>query len=188
MSAEERGNAHSENAAPSSASARTVSAEAASQSPLGPRGGSTSQPFLTETSPLPIRSSTARLHSVSARSSPYTVSHSPRTHLGGDAANIPRTAQYHAVGTPARHPLGLQSEAVGSDLAVNGLASEVVDRRSPISMATALPRLLPLPTRRQESGSESGNVAATTHHARSGSLTPLGIDNDDDNDEGEFEM
>ncbi|KAJ1667395.1 hypothetical protein IW140_000892 [Coemansia sp. RSA 1813] len=71
---------------------------------------------LTGTSPLPVRSSTGRPHSVSSRSSPYSRPHSPARHtVGGEVVNIPRTAQYHAVGMPARHPLGVQSESMQSD-------------------------------------------------------------------------
>ncbi|KAJ2503770.1 hypothetical protein IWW47_002850, partial [Coemansia sp. RSA 2052] len=182
------GGARNEDVVASSANTELVTTEAAGQPQLGSRGSSTPQPFLTETSPLPIRSSTARYHSVSARSAPYTVSHSPRTHLGGgDAANIPRTAQYHAVGTPARHPLGVQSEAMSADVAVG----DVLGRRSsPMSMATTPPRPLPLPAQHRESGSaysagraEAGVVDAATNHAQSGCLTPLGLDDDDDDEE-----
>ncbi|KAJ1828413.1 hypothetical protein LPJ73_008568, partial [Coemansia sp. RSA 2703] len=71
----------------------------------------------TESSHLPVRSSVNRAHSVSSRTSPYPLSHNTSRHaLPGEAANIPRTAQYHAVGMPARHPLGVQTDPMHSDV------------------------------------------------------------------------
>ncbi|KAJ2877740.1 hypothetical protein FB639_003636, partial [Coemansia asiatica] len=76
--------------------------------------------FATETSQLPARNSAGRVHSVSSRASPYSISHqhhnSGRHMTTGEAANIPRAAQYHAVGMPARHPLGIQTESMQSDV------------------------------------------------------------------------
>ncbi|KAJ2586347.1 RING finger and WD repeat domain-containing protein 2, partial [Coemansia sp. RSA 1722] len=75
--------------------------------------------FASETSNLPVRNSTGRVHTVSARASPYSITHhhsNGRHMMTGEAANIPRAAQYHAVGMPARHPLGIQTESMQSDV------------------------------------------------------------------------
>ncbi|KAJ2096963.1 hypothetical protein GGI09_004089 [Coemansia sp. S100] len=195
MSAEEvgtGGSARSEDTVALPTGSLPDSTETVSQLPLGSRSSSSQQSILTETSPLPIRTSTARFHSVSARSSPYTVGHLPRTHLGSDAANIPRTAQYHAVGTPARHPLGLQSEAAHSDLATDSLAGEMLGLGSPTSTTTTLSRPLPLSAQSgpgdvystgRSDASSTAATAATTERSQSGCLTPLGLDDDDEDDE-----
>ncbi|KAJ2014605.1 hypothetical protein GGI14_004754, partial [Coemansia sp. S680] len=195
MSAEEvgtGGSARSEDTVALPTSSLPDSTETASQLPLGSRSSSSQQSILTETSPLPIRTSTARFHSVSARSSPYTVGHLPRTHLGSDAANIPRTAQYHAVGTPARHPLGLQSEAAHSDLAADSLGGEILGLRSPTSTTTTLSRPLPFSAQSgpgdvystgRSDASSTAATAATTERSQSGCLTPLGLDDDDEDEE-----
>ncbi|KAJ2025282.1 hypothetical protein GGI06_000648 [Coemansia sp. S85] len=166
--------------------------ETAQLPPGNSRGGSPSQPILTETSPLPIRTSTARFHSVSARASPYTTSHQARSPLSSDAANIPRAAQYHAVGMPARHPLGLQSGAAPSDLDMS-LSGELAAQGQATATTTALSRPLPPFTENGPDGSYSANrseassvaaTVATTEHSQSCCLTPLALGDDDNEDSG----
>ncbi|KAJ2166433.1 hypothetical protein GGF45_005809, partial [Coemansia sp. RSA 551] len=79
--------------------------------------------FLTGSSQLPIRSSGSRARLASARAAPYSLIQSPRYLSAGDMANIPRTAQFHAVGMPARHPLGVQLESMQSDASTDSADS-----------------------------------------------------------------
>ncbi|KAJ2492406.1 hypothetical protein IWW37_001453 [Coemansia sp. RSA 2050] len=186
------GGARGEDATSSPTGTLSASTETAQQPPGSPRSSSSSQSILTETSPLPIRTSTARFHSVSARSSPYTTSHLLRSPLGGDAANIPRAAQYHAVGMPARHPLGLQSGTAHSSLDVDSLPDELAAQGLPTATATALSRPLPpfaqdgpggLHSANRGEASSAAATVATTEHSQSCCLTPLALD-DDDEDNG----
>ncbi|KAJ1999549.1 hypothetical protein GGI04_001723 [Coemansia thaxteri] len=73
---------------------------------------------------------------------------------------------------PARHPLGVQSEA--EDLSAVVMERQTSPMAAAVAAAAALPRALPLPTR---SGPSS----------QSDYLTPLGIDDDDD-DEDEYSI
>ncbi|KAJ1899459.1 hypothetical protein LPJ66_002099, partial [Kickxella alabastrina] len=128
-----------------------------------------------ETSQLPVRSSNTRAHSTLSRSSPYTVTHSNVRHMtAGDVANIPRTAQYHAVGMPARHPLGVQSESMHSDVSsTESVDSNVVDYSEPVVTAA------PLGTRADVNVGDSGTTEMVDEDEDVGEgqalLTPLGL-------------
>ncbi|KAJ1901995.1 hypothetical protein LPJ81_003668 [Coemansia sp. IMI 209127] len=139
---------------------------------------------LTGTSPLPVRSSTGRPHSMSGRSSssPYARPHSPARHAsGGEIVNIPRTAQYHAVGMPARHPLGVQSESMQSDdTSTESVESGSTDGHSEIARSE-------LPTTVAMQRTHAPPLASHTARAldedpldrESGFLSPLGGIGDD---------
>lgn len=148
-----------------------MSAEAQQQSEDGsePPPQHSLSTYLTETSQLPIRSSNTRHHSTSARSTPYTLSsatsshhyHSVGTSVVGDVANIPKTAQYRAVGMPARHPLGLlqqntdamQSDGSSADES-NQDSSSSSEHGSP---STRLPTTLPRESELMQPDASSNN-------------------------------
>ncbi|KAJ1726097.1 hypothetical protein LPJ61_005423, partial [Coemansia biformis] len=81
--------------------------------------------FLTGSSQLPIRTSAGRPRLTSARAAPYTLTSPTTTRYlsAGDITNIPRAAQFRAVGMPARHPLGVQSEPMHSDASTDSADS-----------------------------------------------------------------
>ncbi|KAJ2350605.1 hypothetical protein GGF43_004280, partial [Coemansia sp. RSA 2618] len=94
--------------------------------------------FLTGSSQLPIRTSSGgRSRLASARAAPYTLAQSPRYLPAGDIANIPRTAQFHAVGMPARHPLGVQLESMQSDASTDS-ADSTSDHGATAAAAAAI--------------------------------------------------
>ncbi|KAJ1732097.1 hypothetical protein LPJ72_003602 [Coemansia sp. Benny D160-2] len=149
--------------------------------------------ILTGTSPLPIRSSgsgsssTGRAHSVSARASPYarpSSSSSGRHHsAGGEIVNIPRTAQYHAVGMPARHPLGVQTESMQfDDASTDSVESGSADGRSEVASnesPSPSPSLRPPPTvvaAQRSRGPPLGDDEEDLLDQTSRFLLPLGID------------
>ncbi|KAJ2549444.1 hypothetical protein EV175_004447 [Coemansia sp. RSA 1933] len=142
---------------------------------------------LTGTSPLPVRSTTGRPHSVSARSSPYQRGHGAaaagRHTAGGEVVNIPRTAQYHAVGMPARHPLGVQSESMQSDDTSTESVDSGSDGQSDMG-STGSPTTVAM---RQSHGAARALVEDALDR-ESRFLSPLGALDDDSNAEpGETE-
>ncbi|KAJ2386997.1 RING finger and WD repeat domain-containing protein 2, partial [Coemansia sp. RSA 2603] len=125
----------------------------------------------TEASHLPVRSSVNRAHSVSSRTSPYPLSHNTSRHaLPGEAANIPRTAQYHAVGMPARHPLGVQTDPMHSDVSsADSADGNGIDMEPEVLAALRSTREVV-----DRNRVESGRVG----------LVSLGVVSSDDEDEG----
>ncbi|KAJ2607450.1 hypothetical protein H4S08_004825 [Coemansia sp. RSA 1365] len=116
-----------------------------SQSPPGSPGRSDQLPrtstFLTGSSQLPIRISSGRSRVSTARASPYNLSHqsSARYLSAGEITNIPRTAQFHAVGMPARHPLGVQTESTQSDASTESADSTSEPGSAAASASSAAP-------------------------------------------------
>ncbi|KAJ2498157.1 hypothetical protein GGH96_004527 [Coemansia sp. RSA 1972] len=116
--------------------------------------------FLTGSSQLPIRSSSSRSRLVSARAAPYSLIQSPRYLSAGDMANIPRAAQFHAVGMPARHPLGVQLESMQSDASTDSADSASEHGSATAVTASAVTATeSESPTTPQSSGQESSAVA-----------------------------
>ncbi|KAJ2775910.1 hypothetical protein IWQ57_000067 [Coemansia nantahalensis] len=102
------------------------------QSPPGSPSRPRASAFLTGSSQLPARTSAGRPRLIAARATPYTLA-SPRSarYLStGDITNIPRAAQFHAVGMPARHPLGVQTKPAHSDTSTES-ADSAPGRGSP---------------------------------------------------------
>ncbi|KAI9501027.1 WD40-repeat-containing domain protein [Coemansia spiralis] len=167
-----------------------LSALPADASPGGGPPPTNSPPsYLTGTSQLPVRASANRPHSVSARASPYSRSHPAPRHLPvGEIANIPRAAQFHAVGTPARHPLGMQTESMQSDDASTESAESASPDIRPAMASVSPPTLQSSHDALFASvapSQESASLALSEDQLDGGSsfLAPLGMDDDEYNDE-----
>ncbi|KAJ2452473.1 hypothetical protein EV183_002920 [Coemansia sp. RSA 2336] len=173
-----------------STSARQAGQPRQSLSPEPPGRSSPPQTtYLTGTSQLPIRN---RSRMASARTTPYSLSQSPRYLSAGDRANIPRTAQFHAVGMPARHPLGIQLETMQSDASTDSADSasdhgsaattRAVDNASVAETIGGVS-----PTTPQSSGQESSAVAPEGDDGEFSQqcLMPLGMDDSNSMDEAE---
>ncbi|KAJ2234699.1 hypothetical protein IWW45_003206 [Coemansia sp. RSA 485] len=134
--------------------------------------------FASETSNLPVRNSTGRAHTVSARASPYSITHhhsNGRHMMTGEAANIPRAAQYHAVGMPARHPLGIQTESMQSDVSSTESADSNGAENEP-SMAVS----------DHDSAAQdtvAGSIGTTESHRAMSSLESVGDESESSDDE-----
>ncbi|KAJ2794871.1 hypothetical protein H4R20_006077, partial [Coemansia guatemalensis] len=178
------------------------------QQPPPPRspGRSDSLPrtstFLTGSSQLPIRISPGRSRLSTARASPYTLAHpsSARYLSAGEITNIPRTAQFHAVGMPARHPLGVQTESTQSDASTESAdsasesgsaaataAAAAAASAVAVSSATPIDNSSLVSSPRSAGGGMSLTMTPDDAEQLGGGqrfMTPLGLDDIDDDDGG----